>query len=63
MKGRRTAQQTASNVSLAGQIPCREVLYNVKGEGSDAGYFVGVICRHGDGLWRWAVTQPTAQHW
>lgn len=55
--------QVQTTRSLAGQIPCREVLYNVKGEGAGAGYFVGVICRHGDGTWRWAVSQPTAQHW
>lgn len=55
--------QVQTTRSLAGQIPCREVLYNVKGDGGDAGYFVGVICRHGDGTWRWAVSQPTAQRW
>lgn len=49
--------------TLGGEIACREVLYNVKGGGANVGYFVGVICRHDDGLWRWAVSQPTSQRW
>lgn len=49
--------------SLGGQIACREVLYNVKGAAAEAAYFVGVVCHHEDGAWRWAVSQPTAQRW
>lgn len=48
--------------SLDGQIACREVLYSVKSSGM-ASYFVGVICRHPDDEWKWAVSQPTGQRW
>lgn len=49
--------------SMGGRIACRELLYNVEGGGGEASYFVGVICRHEDGTWRWAVSQPAAQRW
>lgn len=52
--------QTVRN--LAGRIACREVLYNVASSG-ETSYFVGVICRHPDGTWRWAVSEPTQQRW
>jgi surface antigen len=48
--------------ALGGRIACREVLYNIKSGGA-ASYFVGVVCRHQDGAWRWAVSEPTAQAW
>lgn len=48
--------------ALGGRVACREVLYNVK-SGSEASYFVGVVCRHQDGAWRWAVSEPTDQAW
>jgi hypothetical protein len=60
---RQARGQVQTTRSLGGQIACREVLYNVKGGGAGVGYFVGVICRHDDGVWRWAVSQPTAQRW
>lgn len=54
--------QVQTTRSLNGQIACREVLYSVKSSG-EANYFVGVICRHSDGEWRWAVSEPTTQRW
>ncbi|MBL8659350.1 MAG: hypothetical protein JNM75_06300 [Rhodospirillales bacterium] len=54
--------QVQTTRSLNGQIACREVLYSVKSSG-EASFFVGVICRHSDGEWRWAVSEPTAQRW
>lgn len=60
---RQARGQVQTTRSLGGEIACREVLYNVKGGGAGVGYFVGVICRHDDGVWRWAVSQPTAQRW
>jgi hypothetical protein len=60
---RRARGQVQTTRTLGGQIACREVLYNVKGGGANVGYFVGVICRHDDGVWHWAVSQPTAQRW
>jgi hypothetical protein len=55
--------QVQTTRSLNGQIPCREVLYNVKGGSEEVAYFVGVICRHHGGEWRWAVSEPTTQRW
>jgi hypothetical protein len=55
--------QVQTTRTLGGEVACREVLYNVKGGGANVGYFVGVICRHDDGVWRWAVSQPTSQRW
>ncbi len=54
--------QVQTTRSLKGQISCREVLYNVK-SGGETSYYVGVICRHPDGEWRWAASEPTTQRW
>lgn len=54
--------QVQTTRDLRGQIACREVLYSVKSSG-ETSYFVGVICRHSDGAWRWAVSEPTTQRW
>lgn len=42
---------------------CREVLFTVNQEEAPAPAYSSMICRQGDGQWKWAAAEPSVARW
>lgn len=41
-------------------IPCKDIVFTVEDEPD---FYIATVCRNRNGIWRWAVAEPTIRRW
>lgn len=41
-------------------IPCKDIVFTVEDEPD---FYIATVCRNRNGVWRWAVAEPTIRRW